>query len=157
MRLSQRSVCILVAALAVLALSLSWASARAPAQAATAAVKVTSSQILVTPSGMTLYVFAPDKPKVSTCYATCAKFWPPLMAPMGTVPTTMSGIPGKFGVTVRTDGTHQLTYDGAPLYTFIKDKKPGDLYGQGLFATGGYWWAVVVPGPVVGKPSGSGY
>jgi predicted lipoprotein with Yx(FWY)xxD motif len=61
------------------------------------------------------------------------------------VPMTMSGMKGTFGVTVRKDGKHQLTYDGAPLYTFIKDKKPGDMVGQGLDVAGGYWWVVVVP------------
>jgi predicted lipoprotein with Yx(FWY)xxD motif len=44
------------------------------------------------------------------------------------------------------------TYDGAPLYTFIKDKDSGDMYGQGVVASGGYWWAVVV---ARGTPSGS--
>ena len=32
------------------------------------------------------------------------------------------------------------------LYSFIKDKDSGDLYGEGLLASGGYWWAVVVKG-----------
>jgi predicted lipoprotein with Yx(FWY)xxD motif len=100
---------------------------------------------LVTAKGLALYVFAPDKPNVSTCYATCAKYWPPLLVSAGAkVPATMPGIPGKFGTTMRKDGTHQLTYDGAPLYTFIKDKDSGDMYGQGVVAGGGYWWAVVV-------------
>jgi predicted lipoprotein with Yx(FWY)xxD motif len=58
----------------------------------------------------------------------------------------MTGIPGKFGVTMRKNGAHQLTYDGAPLYTFAGDKDSGDTYGQGLFASGGFWWAVVAAG-----------
>jgi sulfocyanin len=60
-----------------------------------------------------------------------------------TVPATMPGITGQFGVAMRTGGTQQLTFDGAPLYTFVKDKKPGDVTGHGLYALGGYWWAVV--------------
>ncbi|HXT33958.1 MAG TPA: hypothetical protein VN837_00145 [Chloroflexota bacterium] len=34
-----------------------------------------------------------------------------------------------------------MTYDGAPLYTFANDKKPGDVNGEGVL---GLWWAVVV-------------
>ena len=60
--------------------------------------------------------------------------------------TAIPGVPGTFGVTVRTDGKQQLTYDRAPLYTFLLDKKPGDTKGQGLFAVGGYWWIVVAGG-----------
>jgi predicted lipoprotein with Yx(FWY)xxD motif len=58
----------------------------------------------------------------------------------------MAGIPGTFGVVMRTDGSRQLTYDGAPLYTFVQDKDSGDAYGQGLVAAGGYWWVVVATG-----------
>jgi predicted lipoprotein with Yx(FWY)xxD motif len=54
----------------------------------------------------------------------------------------MPGIKGKFGVAVRTGGARQLTYDGAPLYLWFKDKKPGDMTGQGV---GGVWWVVVAP------------
>jgi predicted lipoprotein with Yx(FWY)xxD motif len=56
----------------------------------------------------------------------------------------MPGITGIFGVAMCTGGAQQLTFDGAPLYRFVKDKKPGDMTGQGLYAAGGYGWAVVV-------------
>jgi predicted lipoprotein with Yx(FWY)xxD motif len=46
---------------------------------------------------------------------------------------------------VRTGGQRQLTYDGAPLYTFVNDRQPGQMTGQGLQAFGGYWWVVVAP------------
>jgi predicted lipoprotein with Yx(FWY)xxD motif len=59
---------------------------------------------------------------------------------------TIAGIPGTFGVIKRTDGKRQLTYDGAPLYTFAGDKNAGDMNGQGLFASGGFWWVVVAAG-----------
>jgi predicted lipoprotein with Yx(FWY)xxD motif len=55
----------------------------------------------------------------------------------------MPGIKGKFGVAVRTGGARQLTYDGAPLYLWFKDKKPGDMTGQGVR---GVWWVVVAVG-----------
>jgi predicted lipoprotein with Yx(FWY)xxD motif len=107
-------------------------------------VKEASAKLLVNAQGMTLYVFAPDKPHKSVCYGKCAAFWPPVLVPKGTtVPTTMPGITGKFGVALRTGGARQLTFDGAPLYTSVKDKKPGDMTGQGLDVSEGYWWSVV--------------
>lgn len=110
-------------------------------------VKTSAAQILVNAKGMTLYVFAPDKKNKSTCYGTCAKYWPPVLVPKGTTaPASMAGVAGTFGVAMRTDGAHQLTYDGAPLYTFLEDKKPGQMNGQGLVAAGGYWWVVVAAG-----------
>jgi len=157
MRPVQRSLLTVGAGLGLLAPTALAVQAGAPMKAGSAAVKTSSSKMLVTSKGMTLYVFAIDKPKVSNCYTTCAKFWPPMTVPTGMQPsTTMPGIPGKFGTTTRKDGTKQLTYGGSPLYTFIKDKDPGDMYGQGLFASGGYWWAVVVPGSTSAGGGNSG-
>lgn len=114
------------------------------AQGAAALVKTAPGHILVTSSGMTLYIFALDRKGVSACTGKCAAIWPPLLVPAGSkVPATMAGITGKFGESAGTGGMHQLTYDGAPLYTFVKDTKPGQVNGQGV---GGLWWAVVVPG-----------
>jgi predicted lipoprotein with Yx(FWY)xxD motif len=114
------------------------------APAAPALVHTAAARILVDPHGMTLYLFTPDKPNKSACYGECAVAWPPLLVPKGTtVPAAMPGIKGKFGVAVRTGGAHQLTYDGAPLYLWFKDKKPGDMTGQGVR---GVWWVVVSAG-----------
>jgi predicted lipoprotein with Yx(FWY)xxD motif len=111
---------------------------------AAALVKTASTKLLVNAQGMTLYVFAPDKPNKSVCYSKCAAFWPPVLVPKGTnVPAALPGITGKFGVAMRTGGARQLTFHGAPLYTFVNDKKPGEMTGQGLDVAGGYWWAVV--------------
>ena len=113
------------------------------ASPATVLVKTASARVLVNAQGRTLYVFAKDKPNKSVCYDKCAVAWPPLVVPNGTtVPPAMPGIKGKFGVAVRTGGARQLTFDGAPLYLWFKDKKPGDMTGQGV---GGVWWVVVAP------------
>ena len=135
----------LAAALATLAVS--PVQARGHAAPAAAPVKTTAARILVTSRGRTLYVFAPDPKGKSTCYGTCAKYWPARLVPAGTTPAAkVAGLPGTFGVAARTDGTQQLTYDGAPLYTFAGDKKAGDMNGQGLDVAGGYWWVVVAGG-----------
>lgn len=147
MHLSHRRLLALLAWVALLAIAVSAAQASAHASASAAPVKVAPAHILVTSKGMTLYVFAADKPNKSACYGKCATFWPPLLVPKGArVAASMPGMPGTFGVAVRTDGTHQLTYDGAPLYTFLFDKKAGAMNGQGSTASGGYWWVVVAGG-----------
>src|SRR5947209_2716514 len=134
---------VLLAAVAALGATSAMASGHAQSQAA-APIKTTSAHILVTPKGKTLYVFAADPKGKSTCSGECAKFWPPRLVPSGrTVPAKLPGVPGTFGTITRTDGTREPTYDGAPLYTFLEDKKAGDMIGQGLLASGGYWWVVV--------------
>jgi predicted lipoprotein with Yx(FWY)xxD motif len=136
---------LLLASAGALMRSVITLAAGGPSPHAAALVKTASTKLLVNAQGMTLYVFAPDKPNKSVCYGQCAAFWPPALVAKGTkVPATMPGITGKFGVAMRTGGAQQLTFDGAPLYRFVKDKKPGDMTGQGLYAAGGYWWAVVV-------------
>lgn len=77
-------------------------------------------------SGMTLYTFDKDMGGTSACSGNCAKNWPPLTASASAKPT------GDWGVIMRDDGTKQWTYDGKPLYRWVKDTKPGDRTGDGL-------------------------
>ena len=46
------------------------------------------------------------------------------------------GAKARWTVVNRTDGTKMWAYDGKPVYTFIKDKKAGDMNGDGV---GGVW------------------
>jgi predicted lipoprotein with Yx(FWY)xxD motif len=130
-----------------LTLTSSSAQATRTSRSAAPVVKLSVAHLIVSPSGHTLYVLTADGKTKSTCYQQCAHIWPPMLVAKGaTPPAHMSGIPGTFGVTVRTDGTHQLTYDGAPLYRFLLDKAAGTIKGQGIFNFGGFWWAVVAGG-----------
>jgi predicted lipoprotein with Yx(FWY)xxD motif len=133
----------LSAAILITAMLAAGSLAGSTASAAGAApIKTASARVLVNQQGMTLYVYSADKPNKSTCTGGCAKYWPPATVTAGaTVPSAMAGLAGKFATTKRADGSSQLTYDGAPLYTFLKDKKPGDMAGQGVEAV---WWTVVV-------------
>jgi predicted lipoprotein with Yx(FWY)xxD motif len=96
---------------------------------------------LVGPNGMTLYLYTKDEPDTSTCYDQCAVNWPPLLVVEGETPTAGDGVMGTLGVTTRTDGGLQVTYNGTPLYYWIKDVVPGDVTGQNV----GEVWFVLAP------------
>lgn len=100
--------------------------------------------VLVSSSGMTLYRYTPDGMNKSVCSGGCASLWPPLTVPAGTTSATGgSGIPSTdLGVITRSDGTHQVTYKGMPLYTYTGDSKAGDATGQGL---DGIWFVIKSP------------
>ena len=80
--------------------------------------------------GMTLYVFDKDAPGMSNCYDACAKNWPPFMARANAKPE------GEWTLVDRKGGGRMWAYGGKPLYTFAKDKKAGDVTGDGV---GGVW------------------
>ena len=86
-------------------------------------------------SGMTLYTFKKDKYNVSNCNNGCAAKWPPLLANDGTTGK------GSFSVITRADNSKQWAINGKPLYTWIKDKKPGDTTGEGVKSV----WFVAKP------------
>lgn len=105
--------------------------------------------ILTDSDGRTLYTFAKDEPDKSLCNGKCAQLWPPF-AVKGD-PTLAAGIPGGVGITVRKDGSSQVSYNGKPLYYFSGDKAPGDTNGEGI---GGVWF-VVHPTNAFGTPVAS--
>jgi predicted lipoprotein with Yx(FWY)xxD motif len=108
-------------------------------------------KILVDSRGRTLYLFTKDSGTKSACSGACATAWPPLRA--SGKATAGSGAKASL---VRTAARSQVTYNGHPLYGFIKDKKPGDTNGEGLTAFGGHWFAVSPAGKQVSsKPSKS--
>jgi predicted lipoprotein with Yx(FWY)xxD motif len=95
---------------------------------------------LVDSLGMTLYIFTNDTPGTSTCYSTCATYWPPLLT--NGMPVAGAGVTDSMlGTTKRTDGSVQVTYNGWPLYFFSKDKAAGDTMGEGVQST----WYVMNP------------
>jgi predicted lipoprotein with Yx(FWY)xxD motif len=89
-----------------------------------------SGKIWTDEKGMTLYTFDKDEGGKSNCYDKCATAWPPLAA------AADAKAEGEWSVVDRTDGTKMWAYDGHPLYTFVEDKAPGDVKGEGK---GGVW------------------
>ena len=104
-------------------------------------------KILVDTGGRTMYRFAADSPGVSRCGGICLTYWPP--GPAGTAPGTHpAGVGAVLGVIVRHGGFRQLTINRWPVYRYLGDNKPGQITGQGLYASGGRWW-ILTP---LGKP-----
>jgi len=128
--------------------------------------------ILVTPAGVTLYTNGPDAIArgKSTCtnvpkktyddqqggmgpaplighqnQKSCAQKWPPYLADANAQPV------GDFALIDRPQGEvgKQWTYRNSPLYTSVRDKKPGDRLGiggggfGGNFGRGGFRLAMV--------------
>jgi predicted lipoprotein with Yx(FWY)xxD motif len=120
--------------LASLATPLLAALLALPAYGADAPVVHKSGGTLVDSKGMTVYTFDKDSAGKSACTGQCTDNWPPV--PAGNAPLT-----APYSAVTRDDGSKQLAYNGKPLYTFTKDKKPGDKAGDKVRDV---WHVVVV-------------
>ena len=130
------------------------ATATASTKKASVALRTTSlGKVLVAANGRTLYLFTADKGTTSACYGKCAAVWPPLIADKPSVGPGLNA--SMIGTTKRKDGALQVTYGGHPLYFFAKDKKAGDVKGQGIVHFGGAWYAVSAAGRKLASASPS--
>jgi predicted lipoprotein with Yx(FWY)xxD motif len=148
-----RRVAVMVAAwLAVVAFLAAGSIARS-ATRSTATVslhKTTLGMVLVAPNGHTLYLFLKDANDKSACSASCAKFWPPLIA--RSKPTAGTGVKASLlGTTKRSNGSLQVTYNRHPLYTYVLDKSAGQTKGEGVAAFGAKWYGLSAKGTAVVK------
>ena len=87
-------------------------------------VKTSVGTVLADAKGMTVYIYDKDTKGKSNCYGDCAGYWPPVKATASDKPV------GDLTIIKRTDGTLQWTDGGKPLYTFVNDKKSGDVTGD---------------------------
>jgi predicted lipoprotein with Yx(FWY)xxD motif len=110
----------------------------APSAAARLTVRSTEfGKALFGPSGKVLYVFGADRGSSSHCYGVCAAAWPPLLTKGA--PLAGTGVQSKLlGMTKRTNGTLQVTYNGHPLYYYSADKV-GKVMCQHANMHGGLW------------------
>jgi predicted lipoprotein with Yx(FWY)xxD motif len=76
--------------------------------------------------GMTLYFFDKDIAGKSNCNDQCAVKWPPLQA------AADSKASGDWTIIARNDGSMMWAFEGHPLYTFVDDKKAGDVTGDNV-------------------------
>ena len=139
-----------ILALVVFGISVARAGSPAPASApassglttALKTAKIGGVTVLTNAGGFTLYWFAPDTAARSTCYGTCAGYWPPVTG----TPSAGPGITGTLGTIKRSDGATQVIYNGHPLYTYVGDRAPGQAFGNGLNLNGGLWHEAAVSG-----------
>jgi predicted lipoprotein with Yx(FWY)xxD motif len=131
-------------ALATCAGSIALATPPAMAQSVpktTIAIKKNTAwgSILTLASGRTVYRFAKDTKNKSNCSGACAVVWPPVLLVKGQTAPVGKGV-SHLGVIMRSNGAHQVTYEGVPLYLFIRDNKTSingnikDAFGQ--------WWVI---------------
>ena len=92
---------------------------------------VKDADVLVDAEGRTLYTADAEEDGAIRCVDGCESFWLPLEAGQSQIDALGSSLADDLGVVERPDGTSQLTYDGAPLYTFSKDDV-GELMGDGF-------------------------
>ncbi|MEU1182952.1 hypothetical protein ABZ464_36000 [Streptomyces sp. NPDC005820] len=105
------------AALACLAL--------APAPTVLVGSTETQGHVLTDTDGHTLYVH-----DGTLCTGPCTATRHPLRTTADTTPALPPGIAGTLATLPRPDdGTLQLTYDGAPLYTYTGDTQPSETNG----------------------------
>ena len=106
-------------------------------QAVAAEPAMVTNGLLADSKGMTLYIFDKDAAGSgkSVCNDGCATNWPPLAAMDGDAAS------GDYSIITRDDGKKQWALKGKPLYYWSKDKKPGDMTGDGLNNV----WHVVKP------------
>jgi predicted lipoprotein with Yx(FWY)xxD motif len=135
-------------------------SAAYPTTATTSANRNTAPAALITtkhsaklgtilaygPKRLTVYLFEGDHGGASSCTGACATAWPPVT---GTPQAGGTATSSALGTITRADGTKQVTYNGHPLYLFVKDKDDGDAYGQGVNAFGASWYTMAPSGKKV--------
>jgi predicted lipoprotein with Yx(FWY)xxD motif len=109
-------------------------------------------QVLVDGTGRTVYLLTADSPGTSSCNATCLAYWPAVPPPPATTP---AGVTARLGRTTTPGGSPIATAGGWPLYTFVQDKAPGDVTGEGVKSFGGTWYAVSPSGQPVKAGGGS--
>ena len=101
---------------------------------------------LVDSAGRALYLFEADSPTQSACDGGCTKVWPPLLVQGNQVDLSGAVQQDLVGSVTRADGTHQVTYEGHPLYHYVGDSHSGDSAGQGLNQFGADWYVVAPSG-----------
>ncbi|SFL49671.1 Predicted lipoprotein with conserved Yx(FWY)xxD motif [Paenibacillus sp. 1_12] len=99
----------------------------------------TLGTFLTDSKGMALYLYTRDTANISVCKGNCEVNWPIFYTEH--FPNMGDLKAADFGTITREDGTKQTTYQGWPLYYYIKDVKAGDVTGQDV----GKVWYVLDP------------
>jgi predicted lipoprotein with Yx(FWY)xxD motif len=139
--------------LAALAFILPLATASAePAASAIATKGSGDDAYIVDGNGAPLYLFTIDDQGAgyatpsSKCAGKCAGVWQPLSAETGVPKAKDDAKADLIGSMNRADGTKQVTYNGWPVYTFIRDLGKDTPQGQDKHGFGGEWYLLTPDG-----------
>jgi len=97
---------------------------------------------LVDANGMTLYYLDGESTSTIKCNGMCLSFWPLFNTKNIIVPSGLNL--SDFEIFKRPDGNDQVSYNGLPLYYFIRDSKRGDITGNNLRDPFGIWHTVIL-------------
>ena len=103
--------------------------------------------VLVDSTGAALYTPAEEASGKILCTSECTGIWMPVTTANGKAPTGSSDISSDLGTVKRSDGSTQVTFMGAPLYSFTQESA-GEVTGDGVkdsFAGQDFTWHVVTP------------
>ena len=143
---------LVVAAVAALIGALAARSGDSSSKSVVKTMKVGGKTILVNRRGMTLYHLSVERRGHFICTnSMCLSIWKPLVVAKGVTPTGAKSL----SVVKRPDGRRQVSYKGGPLYSFVQDRKPGDMKGNG-FKDVGVWRVVTIAGSASTPSSGGG-
>ncbi len=113
---------------------------------------------LVDRNGRAVYLFTADKrgkgdaqKAASNCYDNCATQWPPVLTQSSEVRGMGDVNAELLGTIERRDGTSQVTYNGWPLYYYVKDQGQDEAKGQDVQGFGGEWYLVTPSGKKAGE------
>jgi predicted lipoprotein with Yx(FWY)xxD motif len=117
-----------------------------------------SNTVLADTNGAAVYVSDQEKDGSVRCTGACTSIWIPV-APGSVRQSLASDLGGKLGDVKRPDGSSQATFNGRPVYRFVKDHA-GTTMGDGVsdsFAGQQFsWHAVGDGGTSASGSSGSG-
>ncbi|MCF6318999.1 MAG: hypothetical protein L3J83_06935 [Proteobacteria bacterium] len=117
--------------LAIILLSTSSAIASSDGNALVHSREFRGQVYMMDQTHMSLYYYAKDGNEVSNCNGDCTIKWPPALLDAD------AEMPMSYSLFKREDGTMQIAYKGKPLYRYSKDKKVGDINGDGV---GNVWF-----------------
>jgi predicted lipoprotein with Yx(FWY)xxD motif len=135
-------------------------AAQAPSRAPVAMTIIvekskTWGPVLATAGNWTVYRLVGDSKDKSTCFHACLKAWPAVLLDKGQAEPIGDAVQ-HLGFIVRPDGARQVTYEGIPLYFFIKDKKAWEITGN-IKDKWGQWWVLNPSNPLsTPKQAGGG-
>jgi predicted lipoprotein with Yx(FWY)xxD motif len=118
-------------------------------------------EIVTNAHGLSLYGLSNEFGGKLACTGECLKFWPPVLVSKSTTKVSLgAGVAGQIGFVARSATTKQVTFDGYPLYTFVKDSGAGQTHGEGVAAFGGTWGllrasSLILPTKPAGASSGT--